>query len=323
MSASTALTRKNSQSNRALKYFEQITIGNNIKFQCIDKDCAKVIDGKKISNLVSHYRVCHKQIYHEIIAIKKDENYYGRKRLQFIQNCAEMVAINGRPFLSLTDSGFRKFIDADLKELQEAGWGISFDDTSYTEIKAYITKLALKVENKIKIETNAQFLSIMVDIARKNNRSFLGISAQYMICGVVKVRALGMKQLKSAHTAKYIKDVITNCLTLFDIKIDQVVSMTTDNGSNMLAMIDLFNVDGDVGRGFDNDSGADDDGGRDVRLVDNNTNNSNIEEIVSFFSIKGYSFLSHQNLYEIFSDFSGISRIFGRRSDRIGCNFRR
>jgi hypothetical protein len=292
MSANTVTTRQNSQSSRALKYFEQIANGNNKRaFKCIDKDCAKVINGENISNLVSHYRVCHKQIYCEVIAPKKDAKYYGRKRLQFIQNCAEMVAINGRPFLSLSDSGFRKFIEDDLKELREAGWAISFDDKNYAEIKAYIAQLALKIENKITIETNAQFISLMVDIARKNNRSFLGISAQYMINGVVKVRALGMKQLKSAQTAQHIKNVITSCLIRFDIKIDQVVSITTDNGSNMLAMIDLFNVDGDAGRGVDDDSGADDDDGEgDVRLVENNdntvTNNSNIEEVVSFFSRK-------------------------------------
>lgn len=234
-------TRKNSQTDKALTHFSTVDDCDNKTHRCNVENCGKYLMAKKPSNLVAHLKSCQKPIYNEISAQKYDDKYYLKKRLQFIQNCAELVAINGRPFHCLTDSGFLKFVEKDANELTEAGFGVNLQDK--TEVKCYISKLADKIKSKIKCEAKGSFISVMVDIGSMNNRSLLGISVQYLAGGSIRVRCLGTIELKSSHTALYIKEVITNCLLMFDISIEQVISITTDNGSNMLAMIDLFNDD--------------------------------------------------------------------------------
>jgi hypothetical protein len=233
--------RKDSQTTRALLYFTPI---ENKTYKCNIENCEKSVSGLKPGNLVSHLRHCHQIIYAEVINPKKDEKFYIRKRLKFIQNCAEIVAINGRPFTYLTDSGFSKIIEENFNDLQTAGFGVNLQE--YSELKEYIAELAEKIKIKIKTEAKGRFVSLMVDIAKKNNRSFLGISVQYLDNGVVRVRCLGTLQLKSSHTSLYIKEIISSCLLLFDISVEQLTSITTDNGANMLAMIDLFNDDSSI-----------------------------------------------------------------------------
>jgi hypothetical protein len=230
-------TRKDSKADKALQYFTPVHNCANKSHKC--NLCEKFLLAKKTSNLVPHLKFCHKQIYDIISTPQNDEKYYLKKRLKFIQNCAEIVAINGRPFTYLNDSGFLKFIENDLNELIEAGYGVDLRDK--VEIKMYISELAEKIKNKIKSEVSSRYVSVMVDIGSKNGRSLMGISVQYLLNGSVSVRCLGTIELKTSHTAVYIKEVISNCLSTYDISIDQVFSITTDNGSNVLAMVDLFN----------------------------------------------------------------------------------
>lgn len=176
------------------------------------------------------------------------------------------------------DSGFRKIVEKDLEELREHDCGFNLDDEHFTELKDYIQEVASKIKNKIKAETRAKFVSIMVDSARKNDKSFLGINIQYTVDGGVELRLLGMVQLKQAHTAQYIKEVIVTCLLLYDISVDQTVSITTDNGANMLAMIDLFN-------NSDDDANAVNDASDDIHVHINNETNTNANENVENASV--------------------------------------
>lgn len=242
--------RNKTKTEKARQYYTELDaqeVGYIAKktHKCIIPNCGKLLSAANASNLVAHLRFCHKEIYaDEIIGSVNDAEYYIKKRLKFVQNCAEMIAINCRPFSALLDSGFRKFIEEDFNELKNAGYAVDLNDN--TEIKNYIKELANKVMKKIKEETKDRFISLMVDAGSKNGRSFLGISVQYMLEGSVCVRCLGTVELKQSQTAAYIKEVITNCLLSFDIRVDQIISITTDNGANMLAMVDLFNADDDV-----------------------------------------------------------------------------
>lgn len=240
-----ANTRKYSKTEKSRQYFTRIddfdfVLLSNKTHKC--NLCNKYLTAKNESNLFTHLRYCHKEIHDEIVSLANDENYFKKKRLKFIQNCVEITTINGRSILSLNDSGFQKLIEKDLNELNGAGFGVDFKRK--VEIKNYIKSTANKITTKIKYETKNRFISLMVDVGSKNGRSFLGISIQYLFNGVVCIRCLGTVELKGSHTAAYIKNVTTTCLVSFDISsTQQIASITTDNGANMLAMIDMFNQD--------------------------------------------------------------------------------
>lgn len=50
-----------------------------------------------------------------------------------------------------------------------------------------------------------------------------------------------MIELEKRHTAEYLKKVIEKLLAAYDIRKEQLVSVTTDNGSNLLKLIKLLN----------------------------------------------------------------------------------
>lgn len=74
----------------------------------------------------------------------------------------------------------------------------------------------------------------MVDAATRNGRSMFGINIQYRY---LRLATLAMYELKKAHTAEYLGDVVLNVLNRYGIKLEQILTFTTDNGSNMLAMV--------------------------------------------------------------------------------------
>lgn len=67
------------------------------------------------------------------------------------------------------------------------------------------------------------------------------LSLQFLDGSSVVIRSIGMTHLTSSHSGKYIADKIFDQLALFDIKVFQIVSITTDNASNMLSMINRCN----------------------------------------------------------------------------------
>lgn len=209
--------------------------------KCTIAGCSKRLVGTKNHNLVAHIKSQHEEIYSKFINPKHNENYYKILRLKFIQSCCEIIAINGRPFSSLDDSGFTKIIQEKMDELNNAGYGVKLRTNDYAEIKNYIYSLAEKINNHIKLELKDQYFSLMLDIAKKNDKSFLGISAQYLLNGSIKIRSIGMCEITQAHTARHIKEILIGCLAKFDLTIRRVISITTDNGANLLAMVNLLN----------------------------------------------------------------------------------
>lgn len=244
--------RPGSMSERALTFFNRITVeGSNKTHQCNIGDCGNLIVGTKLSNLVAHIKSCHTVIYNNDIHIlnnNKRPAYYAKKRLVFIQNCVEIVTVNARPFKYLLDSGFKKIVYEQLKELAEGNCGIDLNSENLTEIKKYIENTATKIVEQIKMEVKNKMLSVMVDIATKNNKSLIGISLQYILNGAIKVRSIGMIEMKELHTASYILQLLKACLSSYDISSKQVMSITSDNASNMIAMMNTFN-DEEFGEG--------------------------------------------------------------------------
>lgn len=57
------------------------------------------------------------------------------------------------------------------------------------------------------------------------------------------LRTLATEEMFSCHTGQHLKDVVLTILSRFGISSKQVYSCTTDNGRNMLKMVELLNDD--------------------------------------------------------------------------------
>lgn len=220
-------------SAKAIEYF--ILLSDDITkkmYKC--KICASTINGTKAHNLSVHLRNVHPEKYGEV-NVRKQE--LPVKRLELLQNVVEMVSVNGRPFSSISDSGFQSIIRNKTNKLNAAGYSINLTNENYPEVKKLLHEMAEGVREKIKQEVHQRALSLLIDIGTRNRRSIFGISVQYIYNGILRTRSIGMIELLKSHTAKYLAEVIQDRLNLFAINLRQILTITTDNGSNVLKMV--------------------------------------------------------------------------------------
>lgn len=276
--------RSGSANDKAHKFFVE---EDSNKQKCQIEGCTSVISTTNGSNMVSHLKYCHPEIYKEHIGDKliKNQEYYSIQRLELIQNCVEIVTVNGRPFKCLGDSGFRKIVDQQLTELANHGFVINLDNKNFPEIKNYLRNVATKIRELIKQEVEKQHVSLMADIVTKNSRSILGLSIQFPVGEKIEIRTINMIQLKKSNTGSYLKSVITECMSQYDIKISHLSSITTDNGKNMVAMVEKFssteaNEDSDIDSDTENDTDADTSESDDDSEIETVTDRCNNEQIL-------------------------------------------
>lgn len=227
---------ENTVSARAEAYFEpldkQITEITNKTHKC--KLCNETYNCNKSCNFANHLSRRHVEIYEKITDLKESP---AVKRLKLLQNCTEIVSVNGRSFECLHDSGFQKIIESQLTELKLAGQGLNLSDHGLTEVKEHLKKTAQKIREMIRDEVKGRCLSLLVDAVTKQGRSILGVSIQYAVNGHLKIRSIGMIELNQKHTGKYLAEVIIKRLEELGIKLVQIMTITTDNGSNVLKMV--------------------------------------------------------------------------------------
>lgn len=80
-------------------------------------------------------------------------------------------------------------------------------------------------------------MSLLVDIVTKRGRSILGVSIQFMVAGKVQTRSIGMIELRQSHTGVYLAELIIKRLNELGIDLKQIITITTDNGANVLKMV--------------------------------------------------------------------------------------
>lgn len=222
---------------KALEHFRSVTEedSSNDKIKThICCHCNVQVNGSKGWNLAQHLQNCHLNIYEEITGQKETPEL---KRLHFIQNCVEIISVNGRPFSYLLDSGFQALVKEKLTELHEAGYGINLSHQNLVEVKQHLKETSQQIQEEIRKETENRPLSLLVDIVTRQRRSICGFSVQYIFNGQLKIRSIGMVELLHSHTGKYIAEVIIKRLNEFGINLKQIITITTDNAANVLKMV--------------------------------------------------------------------------------------
>lgn len=231
--------------NKVCEYFLLIDTKEK-KYRCGIENCSKELAGKNKSNLIAHVKRKHNNFY---------ENNFGEakyrilevdplpvKRLKFIQNCVEFVAVNGKPFTLLNTSGMKKLLENDYQSLKIGGFASGLRSPHFRSIKNHIKYLCSVIMEKIKAETDGAAISVMADGATKYGRSILGLSIQYMHHGQLKIRTVGMINMTESQTAENLMNAIIDRLKMYKIETHQLISITTDNANAMTAMVNLINT---------------------------------------------------------------------------------
>lgn len=233
-----------SRNEKAKIFFEPIE-GDKDNDKCKIERCGRIVSVRNPSGRVSHLRSCHSEIYKDAIDPDfLDEKTIQMKRLIFIQNCAEIVSVNGRSFSHLNDSGFQNMIAKQIQELKDNKCGV--DLHNFKEVKKYIGDASIQIIEIIKKEVVNHFVALMIDAGSKNRMSILSMNVQYVIDGSIVIRNIGMIRMMERHTARYIKSMVLDRLKVFGIDVMKVIAIASDNAKNFKAAIKL--VDENVGR---------------------------------------------------------------------------
>lgn len=220
------------------KFFLEEKCDNETKYRC--SLCNKLYSGKQRSNLPIHIKTVHKEDYDSVFGVnEKQKQELSVLRLQKIHSFVKIVAINMRPFACLNDSGFLEAIETDLSKFRDAGMPILMNK-NHTEVKDAIIKLATDIQTQIKEEVHNRLVSMMVDIATRHQRSILGVKIRFSVNENPVERIIGMVRLMKSHNAAYVSDQILKCIESFEMRPLQIISLTTDNASNMKAAIKRF-----------------------------------------------------------------------------------
>lgn len=232
---------------------------------CKVKECNTSIKGNHSGNLQRHVQSCHKEIFDNIsagssqppssnssattkkrrlniqptlddVVIKQKTNISVNITPDLLKEaCTELVTVNGRPFSIFNDSGFRKILDPIIAGLDNK---IAINPEN---IKKNVSLNALSLKEKITTELKGKLLSFKVDGASRLDRSILGINVQFIgNNNCLVLRTLAMRELKERHASSYISKIILAVLKEYQVDLKQVLSITTDNGANMLKAVSLL-----------------------------------------------------------------------------------
>ncbi|XP_073841362.1 uncharacterized protein [Musca autumnalis] len=104
-----------------------------------------------------------------------------------------------------------------------------------------IIAFSKNIKTEISNDLKGILFSLKMDVATRLDLSMLGINVQYIKHGKIVVKTLAIKELRSSHTSEYLKTVILDVLKEFDVDIRNILTITTDNGSNMLKTVRILN----------------------------------------------------------------------------------
>jgi hypothetical protein len=234
------------------KYFELDNHGYTCSLLKKSKCCNTRFKDNHSGNLVRHLQRFHVVEYSKVIGelnlrkIQTSENMVSKsstkpkiinvklKEEDIKSGLIEMVTNNGRPFAALNDSGFLKI----MRPILDAFDGSIKTDPEW--IKQHISNGAKEVRLKIEEIFKDKMISLKFDLATRVGRHFLGVNAQHIINGKIKIYTLGVVEMHEKATAENLEYKLDSILRSYKIKKSNIYSHTIDNGANMLATVNKF-----------------------------------------------------------------------------------
>lgn len=230
------------------------------KYFCKIKDCNKSYSDKSCA--IRHIRVNHKEFHNCVENNKKalkPQNYDLNKieiRCKVDPNeiwnaCIDLITVNALPLCFVEYPAFKRVIKPYVDSLDRQGIKLTINRKI---MKEKIEKRAKKMKEIITSEVRGKAVCLMLDIASRFNRSILGINISYLVNNIIVVRTIGMHVLRFTQTAKNIANIIKKILSEFQIFLNQVLSVTTDNGKNLVKAVALLDAEYQEEKGAQEDS---------------------------------------------------------------------
>lgn len=152
---------------------------------------------------------------------------------QIMSGILEMITVNDRPLSIVNDSGFIKLMSPLTEAINRQGFQRDNLIINMQNLHTQISIEAGKIRSQITEDVVNRLISLKLDCVTGHNCSILGVHIQYVKDCKIIIRTLGILPLKKTYTGESLAEEIINVIKLFQINVEQIYSVTTDNGNTM------------------------------------------------------------------------------------------
>lgn len=207
--------------------------------------CETILSGNNVTNMTRHLKSKHSDVYLKIeISLTGAKSIISKPKGQKItvhaseemiwEGIIEMATSGGLPLCFIKSSGFQKILSPMTDKM------VIEKSFNLPNLKSKIDETAAKIKSDIKKNVCNNMVSLKVDAVTRHNRSLLGINIQYVANDEICIKTIGVKELYAKHTGNYLKQVIQKTLKEYDISLNQIYTITSDNGRNMIKSTSLL-----------------------------------------------------------------------------------
>lgn len=216
---------------------------------CLDK--GKFFDGKKKSNLVRHVTRMHTMFIFEKLMNNQDTTASKTTDLRnsFKSNLTTVNAqyklskeIFVGKILNILSTGvaFEFFDCLDIKYfLDPISEQILGNVINSKNIKKLIIDKATCSRQKIRMILRDKLISFSLDGVKIRSESFVGVNAHVIIESRLTTIFLAIRYIPEKSTAINLAKIFKEVLDMYEIKMNQVCTMTVDNGRNYVKLTEI------------------------------------------------------------------------------------
>lgn len=175
-------------------------------------------------NMFRHFHHRHYSQLMNLVGVCVVESPITTKQ-QYIDNCIEMMVSCNLPFSFWNQPAVQQNQECFMKE---------FDMTCSAEfMQDLLTTYSGNVRERVVSDLEDRSVSIMLDIAAKHNRRFLGVAVQYMEKWEMKIRYLSLKDITGITDSMAIQKLIDEALQDNGLQWSNVYAATTASWGNL------------------------------------------------------------------------------------------
>lgn len=212
-------------------FFQKITNNDNVIISINCKACeAEYGASTSTSTLRRHLNSVHNSTYIPTNQQKQGSPYSFAEQSHITAKLIQWIIVDLQPFNLVEQKEFQLFINS-----LDSRYVIPCRQTIKEEVNTLFSKRRLNV--KLGINNIITKIALTTDIwtSSYNNTAYLGVTMHYINDNwEIKKCLLDFIPIEGSHTGTLISTKLANILQDFNIS-DRIISLTTDNGSNMLA----------------------------------------------------------------------------------------
>ncbi|XP_067619861.1 uncharacterized protein [Eurosta solidaginis] len=209
-------------------------LDSNGKNEC--KICHRILSSDHLGNLKSHLLRKHREEYNEnntyveIKTLQEDVKYkiiLTMSRNEVRKLCSDLVAECGLALQVFSSSPMQKVLAPICQQ-------VGLNNINRNNIHNVLLKQVHNEIDSLKTLLKNRIFSIKIDSAKRFYRNVVCINAQLIDKGEIVIKTPSVTNFIERHTAENLKQIIMETLEKYDISIEQIYSITSDNGQNMI-----------------------------------------------------------------------------------------